>query len=167
MFWYIIHVRHNMGESLVDCLNRNSHLKAFIPKIEKWYSASHIRNYLIQDLYSDYVFIKTSLNKEEFYKTYKDFLLSIDSIANMVDHDEVYALNNEEQLLMEKLFNQKSVIEHSIGNIVNSQLIVESGPLMNLEDKVIKIDRHKRTATLKNSFFNETFKVPLEVISKT
>ncbi|NCC55874.1 MAG: hypothetical protein EOM11_10435 [Erysipelotrichia bacterium] len=85
----------------------------------------------------------------------------------MLDYDEVYALNEEEQLLMEKLFNQESVIKHSIGNIVDSKLIVDSGPLMNLEDKVVKIDRHKRTATLRDSFFNEMFKVPLEVVSKS
>lgn len=79
----------------------------------------------------------------------------------------MYALTYEEQLLMEKLLNQGRVIRHSTGNIVNSRLIVDSGPLRNLEDKVINIDRHHRTATLKNSFFNEMFKIPLEVVSKT
>ena len=51
---------------------------------------------------------------------------------------------------MEKLFDNQDVIKHSVGNIVNSQLIVDEGPLMNMEDKVIKINRHHRIATLKN-----------------
>jgi len=167
VFWYIIHVRHNMGKSLVEFLNRDSKLQAFIPKIEKWCSASHVKEYFIQDLYSDYIFIKTYLNRDEFYEIYNDFLLSIDGVASMLEYHDVYALNDEEQLLMEKLFNQECVIKHSIGNIVNSKLIVDRGPLVNLEDKVVKIDRHRRTATLKDSFFNGIFKVPLEVISKT
>ncbi|NCC55187.1 MAG: hypothetical protein EOM11_06875, partial [Erysipelotrichia bacterium] len=50
-----------MGKSLVDCLNKDNQLEAFIPKIEKWYTASHTKEYQIQDLYPDYIFIRTDL----------------------------------------------------------------------------------------------------------
>lgn len=67
---------------------------------------------------------------------------------------------------MERLLDNKNIIRHSVGNIVNSKLIVEEGPLVNLENKVIKIDRHKRLAILKSDFFNK-ITVPLEVVSKS
>lgn len=67
---------------------------------------------------------------------------------------------------MERLLDNKNIIRHSVGNIVNSKLIVEKGPLVNLENKVIKIDRHQRLAVLKSDFFNK-ITVPLEVVSKS
>ena len=167
MFWYIVHVKSKGDKKLACYLNEQGNVKAFIPKVEKWYTINGIKDYIIKDLYPDYLFIKTSLDKDEFYEEYKDFFGSINGIAEMLDYDDVYAFNQEEQMIMEKLFNKENIIKHSIGNIVNSKLIVDSGPLVNLEDKVIKIDRHHRTATLKNEFFNGTFKVPLEVVTKS
>ena len=68
---------------------------------------------------------------------------------------------------MEKLFNGGHIIKRSIGNIVDKKLIVDTGPLLGLDDLVIKINRHHRVATLQTEFFDKKIMVPLEVISKS
>lgn len=165
MFWYIVHVKSNKENKYVTGFNHCDDFNAFIPKVEKWYTVNGIKDYILKDLYPGYIFITSDLNKDDLYEQYKKFFDSLNGI-DVLEYDDVYALNIEEQTLMEKLFNKGNVIKHSIGNIVNSKLIVDSGPLMNLEDKVIKIDRHHRTATLSHTFFHD-FKVPLEVVSKS
>ena len=166
MYWYVVHVKLERGPKLVNFFNQQDRIKAFIPKMERWYNIKGKKDYIIKDLYPDYVFIKSEMNQLEFNERFKGFFKSIDGFAQLLELEDVYVLKTEEQVLMEKLFDNKDIIRHSIGNIVNSKLIVEKGPLVNLENKVIKIDRHKRLAILKSDFFNR-ITVPLEVVSKS
>ncbi|WP_305133201.1 antitermination protein NusG, partial [Thomasclavelia cocleata] len=151
---------------LVKFFNQQNNTIAFVPKIERWYNIKGKKNYIIKDLYPDYVFIKSEMDQLEFNERFKEFFKSIDGIAQLLEFEDVYVLKTEEQILMERLLDNKNIIRHSVGNIVNSKLIVEKGPLVNLENKVIKIDRHQRLAVLKSDFFNK-ITVPLEVVSKS
>ena len=54
----------------------------------------------------------------------KDFFISIDGMLQLLDYKDVYALSLDKQILMEKLFNKKEIIQHSIGNIINSKHIL-------------------------------------------
>ena len=40
------------------------------------------------------------------------------------------------------------------------------GPLQGLENQIVKIDRHKRTALLGNTFLGQKMILPLEVINR-
>ena len=58
----------------------------------------------------------------------------------------------------------------SRGVIQNGKTIIQEGPLQGLEEKIIKIDRHKRIAFLKSSDQTKEallFKVGLEITEKT
>ncbi len=166
MYWYVVHVKLERSSKLVSFFNQQNNTKAFIPKMERWYNIKGKKDYIIKDLYPDYVFIKSEMNQFEFNERFKEFFKSIDGFARLLELEDVYVLKTEEQILMERLLDNKNIIRHSVGNIVNSKLIVEKGPLVNLENKVIKIDRHKRLAILKSDFFNR-ITVPLEVVSKS
>lgn len=166
MYWYVVHVKLERSSKLVSFFNQQNNTKAFIPKMERWYNIKGKKDYIIKDLYPDYVFIKSEMDQLEFNKKFKGFFKSIDGFAQLLELEDVYVLKTEEQILMERLLDNKNIIRHSVGNIVNSKLIVEEGPLVNLENKVIKIDRHKRLAILKSDFFNK-ITVPLEVVSKS
>lgn len=166
MYWYVVHVKLERSSKLVSFFNQQNNTKAFIPKMERWYNIKGKKDYIIKDLYPDYVFIKSEMDQLEFNKKFKVFFKSIDGFAQLLELEDVYVLKTEEQILMERLLDNKNIIRHSVGNIVNSKLIVEEGPLVNLENKVIKIDRHKRLAILKSDFFNK-ITVPLEVVSKS
>lgn len=167
MYWYVVHVRTNYTNQVIEFFNRFDDISAFVPKMERWYNIKGKKDYLIKDLYPDYVFIKTSLNLDEFKKQFHHFFNSVDNLASLLEHDDIYALDDQEVVLLEKMLNNEKIVRHSVGNIVNSVLIVDQGPLIGLEDKVIKIDRHKRLATLELSLSNKQMKVPLEVVSKS
>ena len=59
-------------------------------------------------------------------------------------------------------------MEHSIGFIEGNEVFVTEGPLMGFESKIVKIDRHKRKATIEVEFCGEKrlVNVSLEIISK-
>ena len=116
---------------------------------------------------SERVSIKSDMDNEAFNKKFKEFFESIEGFGELLEYEGVYALKDAEQDLMEKLFNGGHIIKRSIGNIVDKKLIVDTGPLLGLDDLVIKINRHHRVATLQTEFFDKKIMVPLEVISKS
>lgn len=166
MYWYIVQVKFERGSKLVRFFNKQDNIEAFIPKMERWYNIKGKKDYIIKDLYPDYVFIKSNINYFEFNKSFSEYFKTIDGFAQLLEVKDVYVLKPEEQILMERLFGNENIIRHSKGNIVDSKLIVAKGPLVSLENMVIRIDRHKRLATLKSDFFNQ-ITVPLEVVSKS
>ena len=64
--------------------------------------------------------------------------------------------------------DQDHVVRMSEGIIENSQVRVTRGPLMGMEGRIQKIDRHKRTAFLALNMFGRTMraKVGLEILRK-
>lgn len=143
VFWYVVDRKIHKDDNLVTFLNKQEGIRAFIPKIEKWYSVRGVKDYFVKDLYPDHMFIVTDMGKDLLFEKYKELFHS---------KNNIFTLNTEEQLLMEYFYSNEDVIKHSIGNIVNSQLIIDEGPLLNYKGKITKINRHHRTATLKNIF---------------
>ena len=70
-------------------------------------------------------------------------------------------LNNHQKLKLVKLkeydllflnkFNS-TVIDNSIGDIENGNIVVKEGPLIGCENMIRKVDRHKRLAFFKYKF---------------
>ncbi|WP_296879750.1 transcription termination/antitermination NusG family protein [Thomasclavelia sp.] len=167
MYWYFINVQSKHTKAVIDFFNNQKNTLAFIPKMEKWFNAKRIKNYIIQDLYPDYIFVKSSLNEKEFINEYKDFFKEIKDIAVLVKQGNSYSMERSIQGLYERLFNRDGIITHSSGNIIHSRLKVDQGPLCGLEQFIIKINRHQRTAILDFKQNNLSLVVPLEVISKS
>lgn len=167
MFWYIAHVKNGNTKKLVTALNRQNDLEAFIPKKEKWFGRGKVKNtYIIQELYPDYVFIKSILNKDEFSNLFKEFFHTIDGLIELLDYEDVYPLNQDEQVILEKLFNNEHVIRCTEGESINSRFVAISGPLKGLEDKIVKVNRHNRFALLDCGIFAGKFTVPVNVVRK-
>lgn len=167
MYWYLIQDHNSISKSLINFFNKEKDTQAFEIKIEKWFVSKKYRKYIIQDLYPGYVFVKTILSEEIFLKTYSDYFESIKLLATLVKQGDTYALAKEVQSFYEKLIDSQNIIRHSIGNIVDSQLIIETGPLVGLEDKISKINRHKRIAEIKLDQNDMKISCPLEVVSKS
>lgn len=167
MFWYVAHVKNNHAKQLVTALNRQEDIEAFIPKKERWFGRGKIRNsYIIQELYPDYVFIKSKLNKEEFDKMFKEFFHTIDGLIELLHNEDVSPLSSDEQVLLEKLFDNGHVIRHTVGESINSRFVAISGPLKGLEDKIVKVNRHNRFAILDCGIFTGKFTVAVNVVRK-
>lgn len=85
----------------------------------------------------------------------------------MAQNDKLFVLTPEDvQCLL--FFGRTGVFPMSQGIIVNGRLIILSGPLVGEEDKIIKVDRHKRRAWLQIKLFGKpyTVVVGLEISQK-
>lgn len=167
MCWGIIHIKGDRSQDIIEYFNSQEDVEAFMPMIERWFSSSHVKEYQKSYLYPDYVFVRTSMNKDEFHEKYKGVFHSIRRFAKVLEYEDFIALNSQEELFLERMLDDSYMIRHSIGEIINSQLKVEEGPLVGMENQIKKIDRHKRLAILDYHLLGKTMKVPLEVISKS
>lgn len=167
MNWYVMHAKSGKCQEIIDYLNTDKDIYAFIPKMEKWFSNSKVKEFQTSYMYPDYIFVKTFLNEEEFKKKYNEFFDSIHYITELLENDGLISLTSEEECLLEKMFNNQDVIKRSIGYIVDSHLMINEGPLIGLEKSIKRIDRHKRIAILDSNILDRIMKVPLEVISKS
>lgn len=50
-----------------------------------------IRNYLIKELYFNYIFIKDTMNQKLLNEKFDYFFKSIESLAGLAEHKDVYA----------------------------------------------------------------------------
>lgn len=166
MFWYVLHVKLNRASQLVSFFNRQEAVDAFIPKEERWFNVKGVKDYVVKELYPDYVFIRTKLNKTEFEHEFKDFFTSVAGFVDVLEKDGVYALNEQEQSLFEKLFGNGDIIKHSVGDSINGKFVASTGPLVGLEHMIVKVNRHRRLITLKCDFFMDHVHVPAEVVHK-
>lgn len=165
MYWYFIQNKTASVSSLMHFFNNQTSIVAFVPKMEKWFGSKRFKKYMIQDMYSDYIFIKTCMNEKEFMGQYENFFKDIQNSATLMKQGNSYLIDKDMQSVFDQLFDEEGIIVHSVGNIVNSKLIVDEGPLRGLENHVIKIDRHRRIALLNLHTFQ--LRVPLEVVSKS
>lgn len=167
MYWYFINVQSKYTKRIMDFFNSQKNTTAFIPKTEKWIGAKSVRKYVLKDLYPDYIFVKSNLNENEFMNKYKKFFKDIKNAAVLVRQGNSYSMQKSMQDLYEKLFDQNGIIKHSTGNIVQSKLKIDNGPLCGLEDSIIKINRHARTAKFDFKQNNFSLVVPLEIVTKS
>ena len=80
---------------------------------------------------------------------------------SLVKCKEIFELNNHQKLKLVKLkeydllflnkFNS-TIIDNSIGDIENGNIVVKEGPLIGCENMIRKVDRHKRLAFFKYKF---------------
>ena len=157
MYWYFVQIRPDSIEKLVNYFNRTEKIFAFVPKVEKWFNYKGKKIYIVKEIFSNHLFLKTNLEVVSLEKYLQPFANEIDFFS-VIKSDETKVLN--------QLFNGSDTIKHSVGNIVNSKLVVDKGNLKGLEDYVFKINRHKRTALLKIQLNETMLSVPLEVINK-
>lgn len=167
MNWYIMHVEPEHVEEVLLFFHKQKDLDAFMPMMEKWHTHQGVKKFIPTMMYPEYLFIKTNLSHEQFQQRYQDLLTSIQRFAHLLQMEDVMALTEEEQALFEQMFRSNDVIYHSTGDIINSDLVIKEGPLLGLEQKIKRIDRHKRLAFLDCDLLGKTMKVPLEVIRKS
>lgn len=167
MYWYFINVQSKYTKRILNFFNSQNDTLAFVPKTEKWIGAKSVRSYIVKDLYPDYIFVKSKLNENKFMDKYEKFFEDIKNAAFLVRQGNSYSMQKNIQSIYEKLFDQNGIITHSIGNIVQSKLKIDQGPLCGMEESITKINRHQRTAKFDFKQNNLSLIVPLEIASKS
>lgn len=166
--WYVIQVftgKEEMIRRLCEVQVDESVLeRCFIPKYEC--SRKQKGKWIVQQkpLFPGYVFMVT----DDIGKLH-DGLCSIYELTKILTYGhDVIPLKEDEINLLLKLGGEAQVVEMSTGVIVGDKVRVLSGPLMNMEGYIKKIDRHKRKCWLEIDLFgrSQQMVVGLEVISK-
>lgn len=166
MFWYVAHVKNGFATKLVSILNGQENIVAFIPKKEKWFRGrENGSSYYTVELYPDYVFIKSNLNKEKFKEVFEVFFKTISGLVELLNYDDVYPMSRSEQDLFEQLFDGCHVIKRTLGKRVDSRFSPLSGPLRGLEDKIMKVNRHDHCAFLNFEILNNKMILAIEEVA--
>lgn len=168
---YILFVLTNHMEKVKRELNKIEGLAAFIPMKEKIYRVDGKVEKVKEILFPGYIFVQTEMDQATFNeKIYNCKSQGIGIIKELSYRGQsIEALKEDEKRFIEKLLGSNHIIKQSIGMIENDKVIIMEGPLIGLESSIIKIDRHKRLATIQVQMFGEIkeVKVSLEILSKT
>lgn len=165
MYWYIFCSKQKDNNQLLDMLNEQEDVHAFIPKVEKWFKCSEFSTYQLKEMYPGYIFIKSSLNEEQFKSKYQKLFETIGRLGGLLEQDEFISLHEDDKEMMSWLFNNQGVITHSIGRYNGDDLKIMEGPLCGFESKIKKINRHKRIAKVDYALLGMNMLLPLEVIN--
>ena len=85
------------------------------------------------------------------------------------DNEKDVAVREKERLYWERLFDTNFCVAGSVGFIEGDTIRVTSGPLVGMESRIKKIDRHRREAVVEVEVMGAVreLKVMLEVVEKT
>ncbi|MCM1180035.1 MAG: antiterminator LoaP [Clostridium sp.] len=77
-------------------------------------------------------------------------------------------LYEAEVAFLRQFGREEHIVEMSVGYMEGDQVVITSGPMMNWDGKVKRIDRHKKLAVLELEFFgrNTEVTVGLEIVEK-
>lgn len=167
--WYVLFVRIGEEHKIKDLFIKEG-LHSFVPMMKRIHHVKGKKVFIEKAMFPGYTFIESDINQNEFLinlnlvrQKYSKFI----KVLKYSEHD-VPALRNEEEEYLKRILNKDKVMEHSIGFIEGDRTIITEGPLMGLENTIIKIDRHKRKAIIQVSLCNQltNISVSLEIINK-
>lgn len=167
--WYAVWVQTGREDRMLELckmLFQNSDVcdDYFLPKYERAKKVDGQWTNIQTLLFPGYLFLVS--DKPEELQTQ---LKSVPEFAKVLgDDDGPIPLYDEEVKFLENCMNKEKVVEMSTGYIEGDSLMITDGPMKDYKGKVIKIDRHKRVATLEVNFFGGTTEVNvgLEVVRK-
>lgn len=163
VFWYVARCKAGKTKKLVSTLNKQANMNAFIPKSERWFGRQgKTIEFVVKELYPDYVFIKSNLDIENFDKRFKKYFKTISGLVDLLEYKDTYPLTSNEQVLLEKLLGNADTIKHTKGIIVNQRFVPTDDPLVGLEDMIKKVDKHRRIATLDTKIFTGKLMAAIE-----
>lgn len=166
--WYVVQVQTGNEIQTKDICNhlieRELLLECFIPQYEKMkrYQGAWHKEKAI--LFPGYMFVKTN-DIELLFLTLRNVpkLTKVLGIGN-----ELVPIHLEEKQFLEKILNEKYIVEVSKGYIIGEQIYITDGPMKHFTGTIKKIDRHKRIAIIELEMFGRKIEASLglEVIGK-
>lgn len=167
--WYVLQVRTGTEDKTkLLCEHRitdsNILKRCFIPYYEEKRRISGEWKTLKKLLFPGYLFVVTDNIRD-----FQEALKKVDGFTRLLGTgDEIIPIAAKEQKFLESFGGEEQITRMSEGIIVNSQVLVRSGPLMGKEGLIKKIDRHKRKAYLEVELFGRMQKVQvgLEIVEK-
>ena len=167
--WYVIQVQpkseHRLCTKIKDRVSKELYSDCFVPQVEYLFKKDGIFEKRIKPLFPGYVFVITD-NIRDFY----DSLKRINGFKKVLTDGEDFApIRQEEADFIAGITDKDKNVSLSEGYIIDSKIVVTSGPLLGREGIIKKIDRHKRLAFIEFDFMGQPqlIKIPLEIVSKS
>ena len=166
--WYVIQVPTGREEQIIE-ETRNYGIQPyyeelFTPRCErkrKYLGEWHLES---ETLFPGYIFAIT-LQPEELYQSLK----RIPRLTRLVGTGEKWTSMSPDDIhLVELLTGAERIVRFSEGYMKEGKVTVTNGPLQGLEDKICRVDRHKRLAWLKVKLIEREVEVMagLEIVRK-
>lgn len=148
--WYVLRCQPGEEEQLIHSLRQhipNRILKdAFVftyDRMKRYHGAWHVES---ASMFPDYVFLESDSDKE---KELSGSLQPYREIVQVMEDKEVlWRVSQEEEEFLRFLCGQNHHLDISKGYIRDGVTHVAEGPLKGMENRICKIDRHKRIARL-------------------
>lgn len=165
--WYVLYVNGGKEARLVAFL-RGQGMEAFTPMMERIHKKQGDYRKIIVPMFPNYIFVISQLDQIEFNERLWKLKQMKSGIIKQLSYDNegTSALLPQERELLESLMDDHYLVKHSIGMMEGDQIIVTEGPLMGMETRIKRIDRHKRLAYLECELLGKEVKISLEVIKK-
>lgn len=165
MRWNFIEVEKRHEEEVIELL-RSSPFTAFLPKKQRYFKKQDYVTVLDRLLFPGTVIITSDLPQDEFASQFNTWLEQHPTELIHREAKEYFYLSNDEQHFIASLMDEHKVIHQSIGILDDKRLIIQSGPLKGLENRIKKIDRHQRTAQVQFQICGQVILLYLGLIVK-
>ncbi len=166
--WYAIQVRtgseRQLCEKIVQTVDADLYSECFVPLAEYIIKKDSSYQKHIRPLFPGYFFIVT-----DYVEQVAAQISKISQFKRILKSDNIFTpIEQEEADLIAGLYDEEYLVRLSKGIIVDSRVIILSGPFQGREGMIRKIDRHRRTGLVEISMMGRPLQVqiPLEIVEK-
>lgn len=166
--WYVIQIKRGSEKDMCKKCRQALPMPVcscvFVPKFRKVMKVKGVWKKEEEILFPGYLFVETK-NAEEVEK-YLEPLYG--ATKPVYIGGGFYPIRDEEEEFLRSIMNGNYVLNISKGYIVDGNLVVTKGPLVQYADHVKWFDRHKRIGELELALWGErkTVRVGLEVVAR-
>lgn len=139
--------------------------EAFVPTVERTKKYNRVEKTVRSAMFPGYVFFRTDDPVDLFFR-----LKTIPYLSKLLRvNEELLHVSPEEDRVISSLGGADHNTEGSVGIIEGGKLTILRGPLKDFTGDIVRIDRHRKTATIALDFLGErrTITLSLEVTKKT
>lgn len=158
MSWYAVITVSGNEDALRHYLQRDLHLEAIFPTAQRHFRIKKEDFLVDKALVKGCVLVRYELDKNSFvYLLHQQDSYSIEHIECMEDSDMNILLG---------LLSSEYRMDMSVGISVNHRAQVKQGPLVGMESHILKVNAHKRLASLDISIKDTPLLAGLEIKEK-
>ena len=139
--------------------------EAFVPTIERKRKYKGVEKTVRAAMFPGYVFFRTGDPVALFFK-----MKTVPYLSKLLRvNEEMLHVTPEEDEVISRLGGEDHNAEESTGVIEDGKLTILKGPLKDFSGDIVRIDRHKKTATIALDFLGErrNLTIGLEITKKT
>lgn len=151
MYWYSLFVLTGKEESVAEWL------KTLYPKLDATYFIPKRKLYerkqgrirpVLKKMFPGYILIYIEMDSEIYYK-----LKKVPNLIRILNSGDFYTKIPEEEILgIRNLTGKGDVVDYSRVYVVDSKVIVKSGPLLGKEGIIKEVDKRKLRAKISVQF---------------